>query len=98
MNTIPSPSLNPPGPHCDRLPAPVDSRPPRHAERCGTVRLIGVPRSGNRHRPQPLSHLPIIDPLFIALEDAGEIAVMSVLVTCLVSLSFPRDSAPMGVR
>jgi hypothetical protein len=46
----------------------------------------------------PFSHLPIIDPLFIALEDAGEIAVMSVLVTCLVSLSFPRDSAPVGVR
>jgi hypothetical protein len=46
----------------------------------------------------PFLHLPIIDPPFIALEDGGEIAVMSVLVTYLVSLAFPRDSAPAGVR
>jgi hypothetical protein len=37
--------------------------------------------------------VPIIDPILIALEDGDEIAVMSLLVTYLVSLAIPRDAA-----
>ena len=41
----------------------------------------------------PFIDLPIIDALFIALEDGGEIAVMSLLVTHLVSLAFAAPAA-----
>ena len=37
----------------------------------------------------PFIDVPFFDPLFIALEDGGEIAVMSVLVVYLTSLAFP---------
>ena len=42
----------------------------------------------------PFIDLPIVDPVFIALEDGGEIAVMSLLATYLVSLAFPLDAVP----
>lgn len=42
----------------------------------------------------PFIDLSVIDPLFIALEDGGEIAVMSLIVVYAVSLAFPREGAP----
>ena len=37
----------------------------------------------------PFIDMPVIDPIMIAVEDGGEIAVMSVLVVYLMSLAFP---------
>lgn len=42
----------------------------------------------------PFIDMPVIDPLFIALEDGGEIAVMSLIVVYAVSLAFPREDEP----
>lgn len=41
----------------------------------------------------PFIDMPFIDPIFIALEDGGEIVVMSVLAVYLVSLAFPTVRA-----
>jgi len=47
----------------------------------------------------PFIDVPIIDPIFIALEDGGEVAVMSVLVVFLLSLAFPnQDERRVGAR
>ena len=59
----------------------------------GALALFGV---GVDILHSPFIDLPIVDPLFIALEDGGEIAVMSLLVTYLVSLAFPRDALTIG--
>lgn len=40
----------------------------------------------------PFIDMPVIDPVFIALEDGGEIAVMSLIVVYVVSLAFPREN------
>lgn len=36
----------------------------------------------------PFIDAPVIDPIFIALEDGGEIAVMSLIVVCALSLAY----------
>lgn len=36
----------------------------------------------------PFIDAPVIDPIFIALEDGGEIAVMSLIVTCALGLAY----------
>lgn len=46
----------------------------------------------------PFIDIPIIDPVFIALEDGGEIAVMSVLVVFLISLALPATDAGDTLR
>ncbi|MBG6237460.1 hypothetical protein IWX78_000403 [Mycetocola sp. CAN_C7] len=45
----------------------------------------------------PFIDMPVVDPLFIALEDGGEIAVMSVLAVYLLSLAFPAGTATTAV-
>jgi hypothetical protein len=47
----------------------------------------------------PFIDAPVIDPIFIALEDGGEIAVMSLIVTCALGLAYgsrtgARSAAP----
>lgn len=44
----------------------------------------------------PFIDMPIIDPILIALEDGGEIGVMSVLVVFLLSLALPATDGPHG--
>ena len=46
----------------------------------------------------PFIDAPVIDPIFIALEDGGEIAVMSLIVTCALGLAFgARDRVATAV-
>jgi hypothetical protein len=40
--------------------------------------------------------VPVIDPIMIAVEDGGEIAVMSVLVVYLMSLALPLAVASLS--
>ncbi|MGR0218397.1 hypothetical protein [Agromyces sp. ZXT2-6] len=45
----------------------------------------------------PFIDAPVIDPIFIALEDGGEIAAMSLIVVCALGLAYgSRDRAPGG--
>lgn len=44
----------------------------------------------------PFIDAPVIDPIFIALEDGGEIAVMSLIVVCALSLAFGSSGRDAG--
>lgn len=44
----------------------------------------------------PFIDAPVIDPIFIALEDGGEIAVMSLIVTCALSLAYGTRGSATG--